>query len=442
MTDPLNRPRDAAAIAVFRMAFGLLVSISAARHLAYGWVDELFIRPRFHFSYAGLGWIPQPSGPLLHALFVLLIVLGVVVAVGLFYRAAITTLFVVFTWVQLLDVSAYLNHYYLVSLFALLLCFIPAHVLWSVDARRRPELASTTLPAWCTWLLRFQVAVVYVFAGLAKLTADWLLEAQPLNIWLSARTDFWLIGPLFAERWVAYVAAWFGFLFDTTIVFFLMTRRTRPYAYAVVVLFHAATAALFPIGMFPVIMTVAALVFFDSWWPRRWLRATQARPAEEPRARFELSSLGLAALLLWAAVQVLMPLRTHLHGGNVLWHEQGLRFSWRVMAREKNGSVTFIVRDAAGREQHVPPTRYLNRLQEREMSVQPDLIVQLAKVIARDLSQLRGHPVTVHADAWVSLNGRPMQRFIDPGADLSRVDDVAGVILPAPGDRPPALARR
>ena len=44
-----------------------------------------------------------------------------------------------------------------------------------------------------------------------------------------------------------------------------------------------------------------------------------------------------------------MPLRAHLYGGNVLWHEQGMRFSWRVMARAKNGSVTFNVRDPAQR---------------------------------------------------------------------------------------------
>ena len=44
-------------------------------------------------------------------------------------------------------------------------------------------------------------------------------------------------------------------------------------------------------------------------------------------------------------VQLLLPLRAHLYGGNVLWHEQGMRFSWRVMVREKNGSVTFIVRE-------------------------------------------------------------------------------------------------
>ena len=89
-------------------------------------------------------------------------------------------------------------------------------------------------------------------------------------------------------------------------------------------------------------------------------------------------------------VQILVPLRAHLYGGNVLWHEQGMRFSWRVMARAKNGSVTFIVRDPRdGRQWHVSPAKYLTRIQEREMAVQPDLILQLAHHIAREFEARR-----------------------------------------------------
>ena len=41
--------------------------------------------------------------------------------------------------------------------------------------------------------------MVYVFAGLAKLNADWLLDAQPLRIWLAARSDLPIVGPLLAQ---------------------------------------------------------------------------------------------------------------------------------------------------------------------------------------------------------------------------------------------------
>ena len=453
----LLAPRDIAALAVFRAALGLLITVSSVRFLAYGWVDMLFVRPRFHFTYWGLSWVPALPAPWMHVFFAALAVLGLCMAAGLFYRAAVGLLFVAFTYVQLVDVTNYLNHYYLVSLLLGLMFFVPAHRAFSVDAWRRPALRQEWLPAWCTLLLRFQVAVVYVFAGLAKLTSDWLLHAQPLNIWLAARTSLPFVGPFLEERWVAYAAAWAGFLFDTTIVAFLLTRRLRPYAYVVVLGFHAMTSLLFPIGMFPFIMTTAALVFFEPSWPRRLARRVKALLSRSPVApeapaaavsmqgapgRRAWLALGVAAA--YGLLQVALPLRTHLYGGNVLWHEQGMRFSWRVMAREKNGSVTFMVRNpATGREWLVSPRQYLNRLQEREMSVQPDLILQLARRIARDFEAQGQGPVEVRADARVSLNGRPAALLVDPKVDLAR--EVDGLtpkpwILPAP-DAPPIRLR-
>lgn len=456
----LLAPRDAAALAVFRILFGLLVSISAIRFLAYGWVDDLLARPTFHFKYWGLAWVPALPAPYLHLVFGLLVLLGLAVSAGLFYRPAIVLLFLAFSYVQLVDVTNYLNHYYLVSLLAGLLCFIPAHAAWSLDTLRRPALRREALPAWCTILLRFQVAVVYVFAGLAKMTGDWLLHAQPLNIWLSARTGTPLAGPWLDQRWAAYAASWGGFLFDTTVVAFLLMRRTRPWAYLVLVGFHATTQALFPIGMFPAIMTTAALVFFDPSWPRTlWARLRRRPPAAAPAPAPAVvlapvpvsrgARVALAAAAAYGVLQIAVPLRAHLYGGNVLWHEQGMRFSWRVMAREKNGAVDFLVRDPrSGREWMVSPRRYLSQLQEQEMSVQPDLILQLAHRIARDWAARAGGPVEVRADARVSLNGRPPERFLDPDVDLARVSDGLGAkpwILPAPETPPihlrPVLAR-
>jgi hypothetical protein len=453
----LLAPRDIAGLVAFRVAFGLVVMVSAVRFLAFGWVDLFFVQPDFRFTYWGFGWVPRLPGPWLHALFVALAVLGLCVALGLFYRLAIALLFVTFTYVQLLDVTNYLNHYYLVCLLAGLLCFVPAHRAFSIDAWRRPALRGDQAPAWCTYLLRFQVAVVYVFAGLAKLTTDWLIHAQPLQIWLSARTSLPLVGPFLEQRWIAYAAAWAGFLFDTTIVLFLLTRRLRPFAYVVVLGFHAATLALFPIGMFPVIMVTAALVFFDPAWPRRLGERLRALIGRAGRAGSPVVSsepvlappgwkarIALGAVVAYGIFQISFPLRTHLYGGNVLWHEQGMRFSWRVMAREKNGSVLFVVRNReTGREWHVPPRQYLTALQEREMSVQPDLILQLAHRIARDFEAQGKGPVAVYADARVSLNGRAAEVFVDPGVDLSREEDGLGPkrwILAAP-DSPPVRLR-
>jgi hypothetical protein len=151
----------------------------------------------------------------------------------------------------------------------------------------------------------------------------------------------------------------------------------------------------------------------------------------------------VAAALAYCLVQVVWPLRCFAYGGDVRWHEQGMRFSWRVMVREKNGSVTFHVRQKrSGRVWQVSPHRYLTRLQEREMSSQPDLILQFAHFLRDDFERRGLGPVAVTVDAQASLNGRRMKPLIDPQVDLAQLEDglwPASYILPAPTERPPQI---
>jgi hypothetical protein len=453
----LARPRDAAGLAAFRVLFGLLVAGGALRFLLNGWVERFYLEPTFFFKYWGFEWVRPWPAPWMQLHVAAIVVLGLFVAAGLCYRLSAVLLFVAFTYLELIDVTGYLNHYYLVSLLSLLLVFVPLHKSASIDAWLRPRLRSSTLPAWCFYLLRFQVAVVYLFAGLAKLSVDWLLHAQPLAIWLAARTDTPLLGSLFGAFEVALAMSWLAFLYDTTVWVWLSWHKTRPFAYVAVLAFHGLTGALFNIGMFPVIMIVATTVFFSPSWPRRLVAGfvpTRLAGGDKPRPYEPRAShwgwLGFAAMAAFGLAQLVVPLRHYLYPGNVLWNEQGMRWSWKVMVREKNGAVTFWVTLPDGRRQVVPPRRYLNDQQEREMSGQPDLILQLAHHIARDFER-RGHgEVEVRAEAWVSLNGRARELLIDPRIDLARVTDGVGVaswILPEPPGEPPrsyaiAVARR
>jgi hypothetical protein len=451
-------PAPTSGLVAFRVLFGLMALWSAARFELNGWVEQFFGRPTYFFHYFGFEWVQPLSVQGMHALFATMIVAALCITVGLAYRLATVVYFLAFAYVELCDVSNYLNHYYLQSLLAFLLCLLPLHRAGSLDARLFPSLRVTSFPKWMTWLLRAQIAIVYFYAAIAKATPDWLLHGQPLQIWLHARTDTPLIGPLFDVEGVPLAMAWAGFLYDLTVPALLLHARTRPYAYVMVLVFHTMTKLLFPIGMFPVIMTTSTLVFFGYDWPERLAARAKALVGRAPAAdaaRAPHSSSGAALPLprwamgiaaAWIALHVLVPLRTFAYGGNVLWHEQGMRWSWRVMAREKNGNVTFRVRaDGWDRERRVRPSRYLTSLQEREMSVQPDLILQLAHHIA-DEHRARGLTgVEVRVDAICSLNGRPAARLIDPDADLASIVDSlmpADWILPAPEEPPPSLRPR
>jgi len=126
-----------------------------------------------------------------------------------------------------------------------------------------------------------------------------------------------------------------------------------------------------------------------------------------------------------------------------------MRFSWRVMIREKSGSLSYKV-TLGPLHQHrvivVSPHERLQWRQVNEMIGQPDLILQLAHAIKNDLDDNGYGPVEIRADSTVTLNGRRSTRLIDPDVDLGAVDDCffcrPSFILPPPPTPPPDPWRR
>lgn len=434
------QPVDAASLAAFRILFGAMMCFGALRLIASGWLDVMYVEPTWAFKYPGFGWVEAWPAWGIYLHYAVLAVLGLMIALGLYHRISTALFTLGFAYGQLIDVTNYLNHNYLVVLLGVQLACLPANAMWSLDARRDPSLRRETIPAWCVWLLRFQICVVYVFAGLAKLKADWLLHGQPLHGWLTSRVDTPVIGRVFDEPWVAMAMSWAGFVFDTTIALWLSIRRTRLPAYVALVVFHAATGYLLNIGMFPFIMTTSALILFSPSWPRRVLRrpvpAIEDKPFPPPRRWVSY------AIALHVAIQIALPLRHVVYPGDVLWNEDGMRFAWHVVVREKQGSVTFVARFANGKRLEVPPTKYVTPRQEREMAGQPDLILQLARHIADDLEARGYRDFAIHVETKISLNGRVGHPMIDPEVDLRTISDFGprDWVLPAPTE-PPATRK-
>lgn len=423
-----NERTDGASLVVFRVAFGALLTILAARFFAHGWIREYYVEPSHFFAYWGLGFIRPLPTPGMYVVYALIAACGVLVSAGRFVRPAMIAAFVLFTFAHFSDQANYLNHYWLVSCLALVCCFMP--------------LTSATVPRFALWILRAQVGVVYFGGGLAKLGSDWIAHAQPLTIWLGANVDFPIVGRFFANKSAAYAFSWAGLVFDLGIVFALSVKRTRAVAYVLVVFFHAMTARLFPIGMFPWIMICAATVFFDPSWPRRWFKSVGSKKGDFEAQYRPISSLLLALAGVWCFVQLALPLRFLAYPGNVLWNEQGFRFGWKVMAMEKTGSVELRVvnrSDPQARTAQVLPRDYLTKVQIKQMSTQPDMILAFAHMV-RDAERARGNDVAVYVDVWVSLNGRPAARFVRPDVDLARIEDGLAPItwlMPEPTAVPP-----
>jgi len=432
MNNYFQKTTHAAPLAVFRIALGLLLFGSIVRFWSKGWIDQLYIQPKYFFSYYGFEFV-KPLGEFTYLIFAICAISALLVALGLYYRIASVLLFLSFTYIELIDKSTYLNHYYFISMICLMMIFLPAHAYFSIDAVRQERLSADYIPKWCIDSLKVFVCIVYVFAGLAKVNSDWLLEAQPLRIWLPAKNDLPFIGWIFNYTWVAYVFSWVGCLYDLSIPFLLLNKKTRPIAYAAVLIFHVLTAILFPIGMFPYIMIATALIFFSAEFHKKIIEGftTLVRMPKKylpsNREYTFKSAITSKALItgfsLFLCVQVVLPMRHLIYPGELFWTEQGYRFSWRVMLMEKAGTAQFIVKDSEGNFVSVDNTKFLTALQEKMMSTQPDMILQYAHML-RDYYVRQGFKSPkVYVDSYVTLNGRLGRPLIDPNVDLAKEAD-------------------
>ena len=423
----LKKNTHTAPLAVFRIGFGLMMLISIIRFWSYGWIEKLYLKPDFHFSYYGFEWV-KPIGDWTYLLFMICGLSAFFVALGYKYRLAIITFFLSFTYIELMDKTTYLNHYYFISILSFLMCFLPANAYFSVDAYQR-KLQFDRIPKWCIDSIKLLLGIVYFYAGLAKMNSDWLFKAMPLKIWLPSKYDLPFIGEnLMQQEWFHYAMSWSGMIYDLSIPFLLLYRKTRVIAFLLVVFFHIFTRVLFPIGMFPYIMIIGSLIFFEKdvhlriigFFKRviRFLRPTKVS-VENKVHPMRYQSIILPVIGLFFIVQLLFPFRYLLYPGELFWREEGYRFSWRVMLMEKRGYANFKVVNRKTEEFfYVDNDDFLTSFQQKQMSFQPDFILEYAHFLA-DHFKAQGHQdLAIYVESYVALNGRRSRPYVDPNINL------------------------
>ncbi|MGE0635726.1 MAG: HTTM domain-containing protein [Bacteroidia bacterium] len=424
-----------APLAVFRVVFGGMMFASVMRFWLNGWIETQYILPKLFFPFYGFEWIKPLGETGMYVVFAAMAIAALFVMLGLFYRFSATAFFLLFTYVELIDKSNYLNHYYFVSIISLLLIPVPANRYFSLDVLLKPSLLVTQVPSWMVDIFKLQLGIVYFFAGIAKLNYDWLFRAMPLAIWLPAKSNLPLVGELLNYKFTAYVFSWFGAVYDILIPFFLFNKQTRNVAYVFVIVFHAATAIVLPvIGMFPYIMILATLIFFPpefhnkliqrvvelfSFGKKNLLNYRHDISFSFPRPL--IGKVIIATLCMHFAVQLILPFRYLLYPGNLFWTEQGYRFSWRVMLMEKGGTAFFYVKDSVtGKESEVDNSTYLTYQQQKMMATQPDMILQFAHFLAAEYEKKGYANPQVRAESYVTLNGSGSKPFINGSVDLTK----------------------
>ena len=422
----LSRPIDIASLVFFRIVFGAAMLIDVINNFASGWIYTSQIAPKMHFTFYGFAWVQPLPGWGMYVFWAAMGVLSVNIMLGWRYRWSSVLFAIGSLYGFLIDTTDYLNHGYLICLISVLMIFFPANRAWSLDAKRNPSIHSNTIPYFPVFLLQFQMGLVYLYGGLAKINPDWL-QAEPIRTWMMGKANYFLIGPMITEEWFAYFISYGGLFFDLCIVPLLLFKRTRILALGMVIFFHLVNKILFDIGVFPILSIALTLMFFPPNWARKyleqWFPKHNIKSQNENTVPKKLPQWGIALIGVYCLLQILIPLRHHLYPNNVAWTEQGHRFSWRMMLRHKSSMAYFKGTDLkTGKTWTIHPNSYLNQKQERKMKVHPDMILQFVHFLEEEYRKNGIEEVSIVADIKVALNGRPQKPFVKPDKELTLVE--------------------
>lgn len=365
----LAQPVSGASLAIFRIAFGLVMLQYISRFLKRlpngdTVLDTFISNWSFHFRYPGFEWVHPLPPNLLEIHFWIMCVASVMVMLGIFYRYAITYVFIGFTYIFLLEATRYNNHYYLMSLVGFLMIWMPADASFSlrnlIEKWRKGSVERRMVPIWNIWVLRFEMFLVYFYGGIAKFNADWLTGEPmypPASKLLVFLQKYLPMPEVITVKEVALFVAWGGLIFDLVVGFMLLHRRTRMIAYLAALVFHIHNNYIFTIGVFPLMASACTLIFFAPDWPLQlkdrvlgWfgrkkeaLKETIAATSGSARPVTLLTFYFLVFFVLW---QSLFPLRHFFIEGDANWTEEGHRFSWRMMLRSKPaGHLSYWIKD-------------------------------------------------------------------------------------------------
>ena len=259
------RPVSGQSLAVFRIAFGLLMLNDVVHLLRHDWLTGFYIdrdHPVPLLRAGGAGAAGPLAAPAVGPLRALL---------RGWWRSAPSTgsrsgaSTRIFIYVFLLDQLLYLNHFYMIALFGLLLGCTDAHRCWSLDRRLGRIGGTTKVPLWNLLILQFQVEVILIFAGLVKIEVDWL-RGEPLRTWMLERP--WSpLSSLFEVHWITLAAPVLIVLLHTVGAPLLLWSKTRLWVFLLYCAFHVTNAHLFNIGVFPWMTIAATTILFSPEWP-------------------------------------------------------------------------------------------------------------------------------------------------------------------------------
>ena len=399
---------DNAQLVVFRVFYGILICFEAFGAIATGWVRRTFIEPKFTFSFIGFEWLQPLPGDGMYYYFVLMGIFGILITLGYKYRFSAFAFAIMWSGVYLMQKTSYNNHYYLLMLLGFIMGLMPAHRSLSLDSYFNPKIRKDWMHNWVRWLIIGQLFIVYTYASIAKLYADWL-DFSIIELLMRGKKDYWLIGELLQEKWLHKIIAVFGIAFDLLVVPALLWKPSRKIAFGFSIFFHLFNSYVFRIGIFPYLSLAFCVFFFEPSTIRNlFLKKKNFEIPDDSTLPYQHKWIT-TALTTYLVIQLLLPVRHHTFKDDVLWTEEGHRLSWRMMLRSRAGYTRFKVVDKNSRDTvRIKLDDYLTKKQRRKIGCYPDFIWQFAQHLKKEYAE-KGQDISVYVTGKTKVNAGKYQ---------------------------------
>lgn len=412
---------DNSALVVFRIFFGLLCFLESVGAIFTGWVNKTLIEPQFTFNFLGFDWLQPLPGNGMYVYYGVMGVFGLCIMLGYKYRLSAFGFALLWAGTYFMQKTAYNNHYYLLFLLSFIMAILPANRYASLDVKLNPKLKSISMPNWCRWVFIVQLFIVYTYASIAKIYPDWL-DTSVIKLLMQNKSNFPVVGQLLQNEGIHYFIAYSGILFDGLIIPLLLFKPTRKYAFFASIFFHLFNSFVFHIGIFPYLSLAFCLFFFEPETVRNiFLKKKKLYTQNEIKIP-SYKSVFKSVFIVYFVIQIILPIRHYFIQDDVLWTEEGHRLSWRMMLRAKSGNINFrVVDNATNNLIPIKLNEYLTKKQERSLRTKPDFIWQFSQRLKKQFKS-EGKDVSIFATCYVSVNGKPSKRFIDPEIDLAKAE--------------------
>ena len=412
---------DNSALVVFRIFFGLLCFLESVGAIFTGWVNKTLIEPQFTFNFLGFDWLQPLPGNGMYVCYGIMGVFGLCIMLGYKYRLSAFGFALLWAGTYFMQKTAYNNHYYLLFLLSFIMAILPANRYASLDVKLNPKLKSISMPNWCRWVFIIQLFIVYTYASIAKIYPDWL-DTSVIKLLMQNKSNFPVVGQLLQNEGIHYFIAYSGILFDGLIIPLLLFKPTRKYAFFASIFFHLFNSFVFHIGIFPYLSLAFCLFFFEPETVRNiFLKKKKLYTKSEIKIPC-YKSVFKSVFIVYFVIQIILPIRHYFIQDNVLLTEEGHRLSWRMMLRAKSGSISFrVVDNATNNLIPIKLNEYLTKKQQRSLRTKPDFIWQFSQILKKQFKS-EGKDVSIFATCYVSVNGKPSKRFIDPEIDLAKAE--------------------